>query len=149
MLLVLMNQQFLSYFFYAFGSSSFLLSCVTIFVFTAALLMFLKICVLLEIKVKSYFAILLFGGLPGVLLITIEPYREVFLIFFTKTLKKHWASVSSGWAGACAGTWAGWPHESRWSSSDSASTGAAQFEDVENHYVSLVGFLTHCCQQLG
>ena len=75
-------KQFLSFFFYAFGSSSLLLSCVTIFVFTASLLMFLKICVLLEIKVKSYLAILLFGGLPGFLLITIEPYREIFLVFF-------------------------------------------------------------------
>jgi len=75
-------KQFLSLFFYAFGSSSLLLSCVTIFVFTASLLMFLKICILLEIKVKSYLAILLFGGLPGFLLITVEPYREIYLIFF-------------------------------------------------------------------
>ena len=78
-------KQFLSLFFYAFGSSSLLLSCVTIFVFTAALLMFLKICVLLEIKVKSSLAILLFGGLPGFLLITIEPYREMFIVFFLMT----------------------------------------------------------------
>lgn len=75
-------KQFLSLFFYAFGSSSLLLSCVTIFVFTAALLMFLKICLLLQIKVKSSLAILLFGGLPGFLLITIQPYREIFLIYF-------------------------------------------------------------------
>ncbi len=78
-------KQFLSFFYYIFGSSSLLLASIVIFVFSASLIMLLKICVILKIRVESSWFIFLFGGMPFFLLVTIEPYREMFLIFFMMT----------------------------------------------------------------
>ena len=75
-------KQFLSIFSIAFGTSSFFLSCLSTSIFAVSLIYFLKICVLLNIRILSGWSIVLFGGVPGFLLITIVPYREVFMILF-------------------------------------------------------------------
>jgi len=75
-------KQFLSFFYYIFGSSSLLLANITTVIFISSLLTLLKLCFFLKIKIESSVFIFLFGGMPFFLLISIEPYREMFLIFF-------------------------------------------------------------------
>ena len=75
-------KQFLSLFALVLGTSSFFFSCLVISIFAISIIYFLKICVLLNIRVLSGWIIILFGGIPGFLLITILPYREIFMILF-------------------------------------------------------------------
>ena len=75
-------KQFLSLFALVLGTSSFFFSCLVISIFAISIIYFLKICVLLNIRVLSGWIIIFFGGIPGFLLITILPYREIFMILF-------------------------------------------------------------------
>jgi hypothetical protein len=75
-------KQFLSLFSLIFGTSTFFFSCLTISIFTFTIIFYLKICVLLDVKIRSGWNIILFGAIPSFLLITIVPYREIFTILF-------------------------------------------------------------------
>jgi len=75
-------KQYLALFSIILGTSSLFFSCLTIFLFTISLVYFIKICTLLNIRNLSGWTIILFGGIPGFLLITIEPYREIYMILF-------------------------------------------------------------------
>ena len=75
-------KQFLSLFALVLGTSSFFFSCLVTSIFAISIVYFLKICVLLNIRVLSGWIIIFFGGIPGFLLVSITPYREVFMILF-------------------------------------------------------------------
>lgn len=75
-------KQFLSIFALIFGTSTFFFSCLTIFMFAISVIFYLKICILLHIRILSGWSIVLFGGVPGFLIVTIEPYREIYMILF-------------------------------------------------------------------
>jgi len=75
-------KQFLSIFALLFGTSTFFFSCLTIFMFAISVIFYLKICILLQIRILSGWSVILFGGVPGFLIVTIEPYREIFMILF-------------------------------------------------------------------
>ena len=62
-------KQFLSLFALVLGTSSFFFSCLVTSIFAISIVYFLKICVLLNIRVLSGWIIIFFGGIPGFLLI--------------------------------------------------------------------------------
>lgn len=77
-----MYKNFLAYVLNMFGDSIFLVSELSILIFTLSLVVLLKLSMLLNIKKEIRLILLLFGTLPTVLFFTSLPMREAFQILF-------------------------------------------------------------------